>query len=101
MVSSSEAVRYVDTLLHGGGQELQQVGGDKTFFAEGARADLAGQPVQVDRGRHRFTGAVGKLREQSGDESGEDVAAAAGAERGRPGGIDPDAAIGKCDHGAL
>src|SRR6185369_11493785 len=101
MVSSSDAVRYVGTLLHGGGQETQNVGRDQALFAELARADLSGEAVQIDRGRNRLVGLFRKLRQQARDHPGEDVAAAAGAERGSTGRVDPDTAIGEPDHGAL
>ena len=60
-----------------------------------------GEAVQVDRGRDRLVRAVGELRQQARDQAGEDVAGAAGAHRRRAGGIDPHAAVGECDHGAL
>src|SRR5207302_1762547 len=66
MVSSSEVVRKIGTLLHGVGKELENVGGDETLFAERVRADLACQSVQVDGGGDGFVELARELREEAG-----------------------------------
>src|SRR5579872_1737197 len=49
IVSSSEVVRYVGTLLHGLGEISQQVSGNEAFLSQGRRANLAGKAVQINR----------------------------------------------------
>src|SRR5271157_1665371 len=101
MVSSSDAVRYVGTLLHGVRKISQNVGGDEAFLPHRPRADLAREPVQVNRGGHRLVRLTGKLRQEAGDHAHQQVAASAGAQRGRARGIDPHAAVGEGNHRAL
>src|SRR5579872_2979136 len=101
MVSASVAVRYVGTDLHGAAEVAQQVRRHQTFLADVARCQLRGETVQVYGGAHRFVRLTGELREESRDHPGQHVAAAAGAERGCAGGVDPCAAVAKRDHGAL
>ena len=60
-----------------------------------------GEAVQVDRGRHGLVRALRELRQQARDHAGEDVAGAARAHGRRAGGVDPHAAVGERDHGAL
>src|SRR5579863_6263500 len=50
MVSSSDAVLNVSTLLHGRGQEAQQIRRDKAFLSHFPRPNLAGKPVEIDCG---------------------------------------------------
>ena len=58
-----------------------------------AAAELAGTAMQPDGGAR---GEVARaLGHESGDQAREDVAGAAGGQRGGAGGIDPDAAVGE------
>ena len=58
MVSSSEAVRYVGTLLHGVGQILQNVGGDQVLLA--VRARPVRRRGRADRPRRRPPGRAAR-----------------------------------------
>src|SRR5271154_2358072 len=87
MVSSSDAVRNVGTLLHGRGQVSQQVGCDQTFFTKLRRADLARKSMQIDRRGDGLFRIARELRYKSRDKSGEDVAGAAGRHRRGAAGI--------------
>src|ERR1035437_553496 len=101
MVSSSDAVWYVGTLLHRVRKILQKIGGQQALFSECLRAELSREAVQVNRRRHRLAGALRELRHQTRDHPGEDVAAAALPHRGRAGRVDPHLAVGERDHRAL
>ena len=57
--------------------------------------------MQIDRCGDGFFGVFGELGEDAGDQAGEDVARATGAHGGGAGGVDPDAAIGERDDGAV
>src|SRR4051794_7491558 len=63
MVSSSEAVRYVGTGLHGLGKVLQQAGGEQAFVAGVLRGQFGGEAMQVDGGVHGLLRTAGELRE--------------------------------------
>src|ERR1035437_3754931 len=101
MVSSSDAVWYLGTLLHRVREILQKIGGHQALLAECLGAELSGETVQVNRRRHRLAGALRELRHQSRDHPGEDVARAALPHGGRAGRVDPHPAVGERDHGAL
>src|SRR5208283_833568 len=91
MVSASVEVRYSGTLLHGSGQILEQVGRDETALAEGARADLASQAVQINGGGDGLVRMLRELSQETGDHAGEHIACAASAHGRAAGGIDPNA----------
>src|ERR1035437_943432 len=101
IVSSSDAVRYLGTLLHGVRKIDQKIGREHALLAECLGAELSGETVQVNGRRHRLVRVLRELRDQARDHPGEDVAAAALAHGGRAGGVDPHAAVGERDHGAL
>src|ERR1035441_2021296 len=101
IVSSSDAVRYLGTLLHRVRKILQQIGGQQALVAECLGAKLPRQSVQVNRRRHRLVRAFRELRHQARDEPGEDVATAALPHRRRAGRVDPRPAVGERDHRAL
>src|ERR1035437_8132018 len=61
MVSSSDAVRYVGTLLHGVRKISQNIGRDEALLPQRARADCARAPVQVNGDGHRLARLAGKL----------------------------------------
>src|SRR5674476_280719 len=77
IVSSSDAVRYVGTLLHRVRQISQKVGRHQALVPEYPRAELSRQSVQVNRRRHRLFRALRELRHQARDHPGQDVARAA------------------------
>src|ERR1035438_3759084 len=62
IVSSSDAVRYLGTLLHRVGKVLQQIGGQQALLPKRLGAEFSGASVQVNRRRHRLVHALGKLR---------------------------------------
>ena len=66
------------------------------FIAQIARADLAGEPVEIHGGRHGLIGLPGELRQESGDHPREDIAAAARAQGRRARRVDPHPAVGEC-----
>src|ERR1017187_3775088 len=101
IVSSSDAVRYLGTLLHRVRKILQQIGGQQALVPECLGAKLPRQSVQVNRRRHRLVRAFRELRHQARDEPGEDVATAALPHRRRAGRVDPRPAVGERDHRAL
>src|ERR1019366_9101594 len=101
MVSSSDAVWYLGTLLHRVRKILQKVGGQQALLAERPGAELSRETVQVNRRRHRLVRALGELRHQTRDHPGEDVARAALPHGGRAGRVDPHPAVGKRDRRAL
>src|ERR1035437_2323845 len=57
IVSSSDAVRYLGTLLHRVRKILQQIGGQQALVPECLGAKLPRQSVQVNRRRHRLVRA--------------------------------------------
>src|ERR1035438_5205507 len=77
MVSSSDAVWYLGTFLHGVRKILQKVGGDEAFIAQRQGAELARQTMQVNRRGHSLIGTLGELCHQARDHPGEDVARSA------------------------
>src|ERR1035437_8079150 len=101
IVSSSDAVRYLGTLLRRVRKILQKVGSHQALLPECLRAELSRQSVQVNRSRHRQVRALRELRHQARDHPGEDVAASALSHRRRAGRVDPHPAIGERDHRAL
>src|SRR5579871_1544393 len=82
MVSSSDAVRYTGTQLHGFGKIKQQIGGNQALLPQFSGTELAAESVQIDSRGNGLLGIIGKLGEEPGDKTGEDVARAAGGHRG-------------------
>src|ERR1039458_10822066 len=68
IVSSSDAVRYLGTLLHRVGKILQQIGGQQALVPECLGTKLPRQSVQVNRRRHRLVRAFRELRHQRSEE---------------------------------
>src|SRR5450759_1721046 len=60
IVSSSDAVRYLGTLLHRVRKILQKVGSQEALLAERLGAELSRETVQVNRRRHRLVRALGE-----------------------------------------
>ena len=65
-----------------------------------ADGQIRGQAVQIDRRFNGARGIVGILRQQAGDQTGEQIAAAAFGHAGIAGGVDGNAAVGVRDEGA-
>ena len=77
-------------------QHLRQVLGDQA-----GPECLGSSPVQPDGGGDGEVAVIWELPEEGRNGTGQDVAGAAGGQRGRAGRVDPDAAVGEGDQRAV